>query len=236
MNFIDYCFLGITEFKDNCQIDYFYLALVVLSLVLIGIKFFKTRNKNISYFYLLAYLTIIYPLIETYHASLFLFFLFIVFIYNTEIRTPKKIVLYSFIIIILFILTYDYFDELNIYHYHNYPIVFLSPTLKKDYDYIIDLNKKHRIIFVADPSTLFYSTCDKKLDKYYILYKGNQGSGGVESLIQNIKDEHDVYFVVSNTINWDDEYCQIDARIPKMIRNDSKLFYKLSFYSIYYKE
>ena len=243
INFIDYCLLGTNEFIDNFQISIFYSICIIVSLILIGIKFIKTKNKNISYFYLLAYLPIIYPLIDCYHASLFLFFLFIVFIYNTEIHISKRIVLYSFIIILSFISIYSFlgkesFKKLNIYHYHHFPVEFLSPSLKKDYDYILKFSKNHHVIYIDDThETIFFTSVnDKNLNKYYILFKGNQGSGGIKKLIKNIRNEHDVYFVVSTTINWNDKFCQLDTNIPKMISKDYKLIAELNNYIIFYKE
>ena len=242
-SFIDYCLLGMDDFTNSFQYSSYYLVLIIILLILISIKFFKTKNKNISYFYLLAYLPIIYPTINSYHASLFMFFLFIVFIYNTKIHIPKRIVLYSFIIIFFFISMYDFlsrnhFSQLNLYYYHNFPVEFISPSLKKDYDSIIKFNKKHKVILIDDASKNIFitSTCNHKLNKYFILLKGNQGSGGTKILISNLKNEHDVYYVVPKEVVCHNKFCQFDIDIPEMIKKEYTLYSELNNYYIYYSE
>lgn len=243
IGFIDYCLLGMKEFSKNFKFLSGYLVLVIILFILMCIKFFKTKNKNISYYYLFSYLLIIYPLIDVYHSSLFLFFLLIVFIYNTEISIPKRMSLYSFIIIILFISMYTflsikYISRINIYNYHNFPIEFFPSSIKEDYDYIINLNNKHKVIFVDDSSKSVFltSVCEKKLNKYFILLRGNQGSGGTEQLINNIRSERDVYFVVLKNGTYDDKFYQLDIDIIKTIKKESTLYSELNNYYVYYKK
>lgn len=236
--FIDLCFLGMNDFKNNFQINYFYLSLVCISLIIVIIQFIKNKKINSSYFYYLVYLTIIYPLIEVYHVSLFLFLAFIVYIYNSKIHVSKHIVSISFVTITLFVSSYcfvckDFFNEIKIYRYHYFPIEYLSKSKKKDIDTIIKLNKKENVIFIGDPSkTIFFTaTSNKKLNNYYIMFKGNQGAKGIKGLMKNLEHENDMYYVISF-----DESCQIDTNISKTISNNYKLIRQLDHFSIYYKE
>lgn len=241
--FIDLCFLGMSDFKHNFQINYFFMALTCLSIIIIIIQFIKKKKINSSYFYLISYLPVIYPLIEEYHVSLFLFFAFIVFIYNSDIHTIKHIVQISYIIIIAFIASYcfagkKYFDIVKIYNYHNFPVEYLSQSMKEDSDEIIKLTKKNNVIFVGDPSkTIFFTSASrKKLNNYYIMFRGNQGSKGIKGLLKNIENEKDVYYVVSDYINCHDKSCQFDTNISKTISKKYKLVSKLNHFSIYYKK
>lgn len=241
--FIDYCFLGISEFKNNFQLDIFYLILVIISTIIMIIKYIKAKDKNISYYYLLAYLPVIYPLVEQYHVSLFLTFCFIVFIYNTKIKLPKRIPIYSFIVIISFISIYyflgkDYYSKLHLYPYHNFQVEFINKETKNDYDEIIKFSKDKNLIVINYPyKTIFIlATEDKKLNKNFIPLRGNLGSKGVKGLLKSIENEHDVYYLVENDYYCRNNNCQLDSRVYQKIKNNYELVMKLNYFSIYYKE
>ena len=242
-SFINLCFLNMKEFSGNFQVTNLYLFLAIFSILILFLQFIKNPSKNISYFYLLAYLPVIYPLMEEYHVSLFLFLGLIVYIYNKEFTLPKKTPIYSFIIILSMISIYDilgikHYSKLNIYHYHNFPFEFASPSLKKDYDKIIEFVQDKRVVYVGDPAkTIFFSsTTNSKLDHYYILFKGNQGYQGNQKLKARIQKEKDTYFIVSDYIECYDKACQFDMTIPEMIKENYQLVEQLNYFSIYYKE
>ena len=241
-SFIDYCFLGINEFKNNFQLDILYLILVIISVIIMAIKYIKSKDKNISYYYLLAYLPVIYPLVEEYHVSLFLLFCFIVFIYNTKIKTPKRIPIYSFIVIISFISIYyflgkDYYKKLHLYPYHNFQVEFINKKTKNDYDEIIKFSKDKKIIVIDYQKVVFFSAVrDKKLTKQFIPLRGNLGSKGVKGLLKSIENEHDVYYLVENDYYCRNNNCQLDPRVYQKIKNNYELVMKLNYFSIYYKE
>ena len=63
--YYDFSFLGLGNFLDNFMFDVASLILVILLILFIGIKFLKT--KDIKYFYVLAFQSIAFPLIEKAH-------------------------------------------------------------------------------------------------------------------------------------------------------------------------
>ena len=77
-----------------------------------------------------------------------------------------------------------------------------------------------------------------KNNRYYILFVGNHGLGGMDKVIENIKNEHDVYFVVSSLVSCKPEErgCQFDNRVRNIIEENYELVEKLNYYNIYYKE
>ena len=240
--FIDYCFLGMSEFKNNYQLDILYLVLTIISVIIMFIKYLKSKDKNISYYYLLAYLPVIYPLIEEYHVSLFLLFCFIVFIYNTKINLPKKIPIYSFIVILSFISIYyflgkDYYSKLHLYHYHNFPIEFINKKTKNDYDEIIKFSKDKNVIVIDYQRVVFFSAVrDKKLTKQFIPLRGNLGLSGVKGLLNNMEKNHNTYYVIQNEYYCKNDKCQLDPKVYNTITNNYQLIKKLNYFSIYYKE
>ena len=243
LNFINLCFLNLYEFTGNFQVKTLYLILFIISLFIVFISFFNKKDKNISYYYLFGYIPIVYPLIESHHVSLFLFFAFIVMIYNMNFKVTKLIPFISFIIIIIFIFLLDFIGRINyfkfkFYSFHNFPAELLPYSVKEEHDEIIKYVPGKKVIYVGDPSqTIFFtSTTSSPLNMYYILFKGNQGYNGRKNLIANIKNEKNTYFIISKFVVCYDKGCQFDMSIPELIENNYKLVKELDNFSIYYKE
>ena len=241
--FINLCFLNMHEFTGNFQFKTMYFILLLITILIVLVIFIKSKNKNISYYYLLAYFPIVYPLIESHHVSLFIFFALIVIVYNIKINISKSMPIIFIIVIFSFIISYNYFskyhyERINFYSFHNFPLEVATPTLKKDYDEIIKFVPNKKVIYVGDPyHTIFFtSTTETDLNKYYILFRGNHGYNGEQKLIKNIKQEKDVYFIVSKFIKCEDKSCQFYKHIPELIKNNYKLIKDLKHFSIYYKE
>lgn len=240
--FIDLCFLNMSEFSNSFIAQPLYIVLLIITVLILLIQFIKNKSKNISYYYALAYLPVIYPLVEEYHVSQYLFFAFLVFIYNMKLSLPKKINIFSFVIIFIFIISYiligkSYYKRLDFYSYHNFQLELLTKEEKKDYDYIIDFVNNKKVIYIGYPSkTIFFiSTSQSKLDNYYILLKGNQGKNGKTKLLKRINKEQDIYFVVSKYYSCNDKQCQLDKNLLELVKK-YKLIKQLNGFDIYYKE
>ena len=123
--FIDFCLLGVSDFIDNKSIDISSIIMIIIPLILMIIKFLKDKTKNISYFYLLAYLFVVFPLFDIYHICLFLLFWIIVFLYNSNfIIKNKYLPLISFITINILIISwifisFDYYKKCRYVPFHS---------------------------------------------------------------------------------------------------------------------
>ena len=243
-DFINLCVLGIKDFNNNLVIKPIYLVFLIISVIAILIKFIMSKDKNISYYYLMSYLFVVYPLIDSYHVSLFILFLIIVYLYNTPFKIKKRGVVISNIIIVLFgiswyIASYNYFSKLNYYSYPNFYNEIMSYNDKKDYDYIIKFYKKHNnTIYICSPSkTMILSgITSSKIDHYFVLFRGNLGYNGEKNIIKKLDNTHDKYFVVQNTIECSTDDCQFIEKVPMKIKSSYKKIKELNNFSIYYKE
>ena len=240
--FINYCFLNIKEFSTNFQVNTLYLVLLIISIIILIIQYIKNPSKNSSYLYLIGYLSVVYPLLDEYHTSLFLFLSLIVYLYNSKISIPNKTPILSFIIIIIFITVYDllglsHYKQLKLYHYHNFPYEFLTIKEKQDYDYIIKNYYNKKVIYIDYPfKTIFFtSTTNSKLNQYYIILIGNQGYLGSNKLRSNLLQEKDTYFVLPNYEMNSKHFTQFDTTLITIIQDNSTLIKELNNYNIYYK-
>ena len=209
--FIDLCFLNMSEFANSFIAQPLYIVLLIITVLILLIQFLKNKSKNISYYYALAYLPVIYPLVEEYHASQYLF---------------------SYVLI-----GKSYYKRLDFYSYQNFQLELLTKEEKKDYEYIIDFINNKKVIYIGYPSkTIFFiSASQSKLDNYYILLKGNQGKNGKTKLLKRINKEQDIYFVVSKYYSCNDKQCQLDKNLLELVKK-YKLMKQLNGFDIYYKE
>ena len=70
--FIDLCFLGLFDFQNNNNYrDYYYLLLAIIGIGYIIYRIIKDK-KNILLYYMLMFSSVILPIIDYYHVSIFL--------------------------------------------------------------------------------------------------------------------------------------------------------------------
>ncbi len=243
--FIDLCLLGTSDFINNITIDLMSLVLLIIFIVVMVIKFIKDKNKNISYFYLLTYLLVVFPLFDTYHVSLFLMFLVIVFLYNSNFSIKNKYIpIISFVIINIFIVFWfmlgiDYYKRFRIYNYNNFEIVLLEKKEKENVDNLNKYlkNKNYTIISIPSKTTFLLISNNKKVDIFLVLFRGNYGSKGKYKVMEKINNKKDYYFVVDTSINCKGkENCQYLEEIQEYIRKKYKLVKEIDYYKIYYKK
>ena len=240
--FFDLCVLGMKDFKTNFFYDGFYLVLVLLSIVIIFIKFIFDKNKNISYYYYACYLLIIYPILDNYHASLFLCFSLFIYLLNTKEKIKiKYLPLICNIVIILFIsswylLCINYFNK--VYSYHNFPMELLRKYQKRVLDETIKFSKDKKVILITNPSDniRFTSITERSVSMYAVLFNGNYGYHGNKKIMNRVKSEKDTYFIVDNDVECDDEKCQYIEEVPEFIKKNYKFIRKYGSYEVYYKK
>lgn len=243
-NFINLCFLGISDFQNNTNIEYFYLITVIITYIFMIIKFIKDKNKNITYFYFFVFVLIAYPLMEKHHTTYYLIVLLTVFLYNSNIKIKiKNISQISIMLIILIMSSYyllvkDLFDMYNIYSYHNFPIEVMDEEDKETRDDIIKYIRNKKVIFITDRpdhTTFYLSTTNKKMTKYLVQFHGNYGKDGYTNLKKDLLKEQKTYFIVNENIN-KNKNSQFYKGLPKFIMKNSKYIKKIGNYSVYYKE
>lgn len=244
LNFIDLCFLGMKSFTNNLFIGPIWLMFFVLSLIIIIRQFIKSKDKNISYYYVMSYLPVVYPIFNDYHIGFFILFLIIVYLYNKPFELSDKTVIVLNILIVVasvayYFVSYEFFNRFQIVNYNNMPLEFITKKNKKDYDYIIQHMKKHsNTSYIIDPSNVVALTViqEAKLDHYFVLFRGNFGKNGEDKIYQEFVDTHDRYFVVQKGECNNQKSNQFICKIPEEIEKKCDIAKELNNYIIYYKK
>ena len=243
--FIDLCLLGTSDFINNITFNSMYIIILVISIIIIFIKYIKDNNKNISYYYLIVYLLVTFPLFDAYHISLFLFFGLIVFLYNSNFDIKiKHIPIISFIIINIFIIgwvliNFNTYNRFRLYSYKNYEIVLLEPKEKKRIDQLNKYLKNKNYTIMSDPAKVVFllTSNNQKIIKCMLLFRGNFGHEGTKKVLKEINSKKDFYFVIDTSVTCKKEKsCQYIEEVPEYIINNYQLVKEIDYYKIYYKK
>lgn len=245
LEFIDLCLLGASDFINNIEVYPFYLIILLLSIIIMIIKYIKDNNKNISYYYLLVYLMVVFPLADQYHVSLFLLFYLIVFLYNSKFSFDyKTIPIISFVIINVLILgwsliNYDTYNRFRIYNYDNNEIILLKKQEKKNIDKLNKYLKDKKYTLLGNPTNSIFllTSNNKKMDMFIVLFRGNYGKEGINNVYKEIDKRKDFYIVVDTLVNCEGKKgCQYLEEVPNYVVNNYKLVKEIGHYKIYYKK
>lgn len=243
-NFIDLCFLGLLDFNNsNGSVDIFYFILLILGLIYIIYKIVKDK-KNILMYYVLLFSSVVLPIIDYYHVSLFLIIVILFIIKDLNINNKIYKYIYLFIGLICIIWSYisiKFLYPLTITNYNNFSLVIntksYSDTSNKLLKYTSNLDKEV-IYFMRGSENYFYKiTNNKKLNYFDLPNYGNYGYDGINKMKKNINKKHDVYFVIDKKLaNNKSKNQQYIKELGEEIINNSELVKTIGLYEIYYKK
>ncbi len=246
-SFIDMCFLGLFTFSShNNYLSIPYLILVLIAcLILIILSIRQKISFNISYLYLLMYLTIIYPIVDDYHCSLFLLAALFLFLYNfpLNMQSPKHLQLLSCILMLILscswlFITTKTIKDLHVYHLPNFPFKILTKTDKKNTDKLLNyLQDKKYILLLGHGKNVFFTILnDQKLTHYTNSNNGNHGYNGTQKMLQKIAQEHHQYIVIDTSLDCSTSQCQYMQELEEYVKTNAKLVKNIAYYNIYYLE
>lgn len=188
--FIDYTFLGISDFANKNLVLYSSCLLTtILITVYLIYKYIKT--KDIKIVYLICFQGMAYPLIEPYHVILPFIVGFNYMLSNLNLS--KRIIKYAFIIFILSVYAYNiYIYMTDEYSYPNTTNVYKYKKINKNVcksietikDYIE--NQDGRIFIVNMYAYLVKLESNQTIDKFDLLNDGNLGSYGEKKIINEM--------------------------------------------------
>ena len=241
-NFINFCLLGMFEFKSNQTIDFVYLVIIIITYLIMIVKFIKEENKNITYYYFFIYILVTYPLVDLYHTAYYFLLFLIVLLYNSKFNIKNKYIFqFSILLIIFFMSSYylifkDTFSSLNMYRYNNFPFEVLNRKEKAERDKIIKFIKNKKVIFISyrpDYISFYMITTNKKMNRYLVQYVGNYGKDGYRNIIEDLSKEKNTYFLVyKNTSNSDTG--QFYKKLPNNVKDNYEYIKDIGNYHIYY--
>ena len=233
-----------------------------ITFILESIKNKKLKDELIN-IYVLAFcsipvIAIIYPISDDFHlmvASVYVLiiiaYLFILVLKKIDgfIKIDifyKKLLLIGILFIIILISFKNLIIERNINvkenvlvpfkHYEGiYVPEYLSKRISDVTDKVRAYSNSGRESIIVDAEAVIYDIVLNRYKKNYdMLLIGNIGENGVEKIINEIKDSHNVYYFVKNpqyALNW-----QLPEDIVDYIRNNLKYHETVSVFDVYYKD
>ena len=233
-----------------------------ITFILESIKNKKLKDELIN-IYVLAFcsipvIAIIYPISDDFHLIVASVFVLIVVAYllifllneiNKFVKFDvfyKKLLLIGLLFIIILISLKNVIIERNLNikenvlvpfkHYEGiYVPEYLSNRISDVTDKVRSYSNSGRESIIIDAEAAIYDIVLNKYKKNYdMLLIGNIGERGVEKIINEIKDSHNVYYFVKNpqyALNW-----QLPEDIIDYIRNNLKYHETVSVFDVYYKD
>lgn len=223
----------------------------------------KKMKDELMNIYILAIcsipvIAIIYPISDDFHlivASVFVLIVvayLLIFLLNEIDKFVKidafykKLLLIGLLFIIVLISFKNLIIERNINvkenvlvpfkHYEGiYVPKYLSNRISDVTDKVRSYSNSGRESIIIDAEASIYDIVLNRYKKNYdMLLIGNIGEHGVEKIINEIKDSHNVYYFVKNpqyALNW-----QLPEDIVDYIRNNLKYHETVSVFDVYYKD
>ena len=233
-----------------------------ITFILECVKNNKLEDELIN-IYILAFcsipvIAIIYPISDEFHlmvasvyALIIIAYLFILVLKKIDgfIKIDifyKKLLLIGILVVIVLISFKNVIIERNINvkenvlvpfkHYEGiYVPEYLSKRISDVTDKVRAYSNSGRESIIVDAEAAIYDIVLNRYKKNYdMLLIGNIGENGVEKIINEIKDSHNVYYFVKNpqyALNW-----QFPEDIVDYIRNNLKYHETVSVFDVYYKD
>lgn len=233
-----------------------------ITFILESIKNKKLKDELIN-IYVLAFcsipvIAIIYPISDDFHLMVASVFALIIIAYllilvlkkiGSFIKIDifyKKLLLIGILVVIVLISFKNVVIERNINvkenvlvpfkHYEGiYVPEYLSKRISDVTDKVRAYSNSGKESIIVDAETAIYDIVLNRYKKNYdMLLIGNIGENGVEKIINEIKDSHNVYYFVKNpqyALNW-----QLPEDIVDYIRNNLKYHETVSVFDVYYKD
>ena len=203
-------------------------------------------------------IAIIYPISDDFHLIVASVFVLIVVAYllifllneiNKFVKFDvfyKKLLLIGLLFIIILISLKNVIIERNLNikenvlvpfkHYEGiYVPEYLSNRISDVTDKVRSYSNFGRESIIVDAEAAIYDVVLNRYKKNYdMLLIGNIGENGVEKIINEIKDSHNVYYFIKNpqyVLNW-----QLPEDIVDYIRNNLKYHETVSVFDVYYKD
>ena len=233
-----------------------------ITFILECVKNNKLKDELIN-IYVLAFcsipvIAIIYPISDEFHLMVASVFVLIIIAYllifslskiDKYIKIDvfyKKLLLIGILFIIILISFKNLIIERNINvkenvlvpfkHYEGiYVPEYLSKRISDVTDKVRAYSNSGRESIIVDAEAAIYDIVLNRYKKNYdMLLIGNIGENGVEKIINEIKDSHNVYYFVKNpqyALNW-----QFPKDIVDYIKNNLKYHETVSVFDVYYKD
>ena len=239
MEFLDLCLFGLFDFgsKNTPGFNFGYIVLL-LYFVIVGYMIYKNK-KDISNYYVLAFSTMMLPLVDVHHCVIPYIALIIVIFMRVDFYIPLRLEY-------LFVGSFVGIAILSIYFYNDgYKMIYPNDIKHFEYRFIrsdsldfnhqvLDYMKKNKnrdFVFITSGAYYYRLITDTPITYLDLTNNGNYGYHGSEKIIRDIQKRKDaIFFVFEQELG---DYCQSDKPSIQYVIDHGKKIGRIMIYDIY---
>ena len=233
-SFIDLCFLGLFDFTaKNSNINF--VLIIGLILIVYSVYLFFKNRKQIKYFYILCFATIMVPLFDYPHIEYFFFAFMYLFVDKIKLSNKQIIfnsILFSSVFSLMFFILTVFQGKIDYpNHYQNFNFRLLYNRNEENYIRnqiikYINMNKERDIVFLATDAYFYKITLNMKITKFDLINKGNNGYNGTNKIKKELaKMKKGTIFIIDtnetfskrSSIQFDREIAKYGIKLGKKI-------------------
>lgn len=201
-NYIDYVFLGILDFAgNNLKLSLF---AIVIPFILVFLVILLFKEKNISYLYAIAFIGLVYPVMNELHVMIAIVpgIVLIIKKYSLYLERFALIGLIFLIVPLIGLFlnnrNYEFSYDNNIFKHRYIQNEYIKNAndLKRHFN-----NDFSNVCLMTYDNYIYKFLLDLRINKYDVLLYGNMGYNGTEKLIKYLDSlKKETYFVFESTI------------------------------------
>ena len=213
---------------------------IILSILMIGeaIYFIYKSPKKIDNYYVLAFYSILLPMINIYHAQIAFLGCILITLLNVDFsKIQKQISLFSIVVamasqIIIFVsLPKPFYYPNDIKHFEYRYIAREDVEVLHQINQFLEEHQGEEVIFLARETYFIRIANDQKIQKLDLINYGNSGYHGTKKNIDIIKKHKNALFV---TYEKDARmHGQTDAEVVQYVLDNGNKVGEIGFYSIF---
>lgn len=245
--FFNLCLFGLLDFGNKNTIILNWYFIISFIMIIINIVILKKDHKNIALWYSLMGYSILVPIYNLHHFSIYLLFFSICLLEKIDIKYGDIIRNVSIVIIVCQSLFYYQINSINKIALstgiNNFNYIFLSKEEVKVINtcnelYLKYKNKYKNVYFLSNQTSWIKAINEEKYDYFSVLNKGNYGYDGTKKMIDEIKKMNKVYFIFNDLeyhkAKLNSKFEQLDIEIVDYVIENSTLVEEKGIYKVYY--
>lgn len=238
-NFLDLCLFGLFDFgeRNGSILNYkivFFVVYIILCYTII-----KKDKNNINHYYVMAFASMMIPLLDFYHCALAYLILITDFlsIYDFKTKLPIKYIFYASTVGVAIIMFFTYHSGYKIIYPNTIPhfeyrmIREDSQLFTKRVVKYIEENPDTKYTFLVSGGYYFRLVTDTEMSYLDLINYGNFGYHGSQKLLSLIQKNKDSVFIISKQdLN---DKCQADKNAINYVIKHGKKFDSIQIYDLY---
>lgn len=206
--FLDLCIYGLYDFGKDNRLSFNIVYILFFVFLIILLYLIKKEPKNIIYWYVIGFLSIIIPLFDINHFCFFLI-VFITFIVIPKIKLDNfnyNLVTKVILLLLTIFIIVNSIDNKGFYYpnkVNHFEYKYITKNHEKELNKITNLYDKYEdynIVFLSRSSYLYKLVADKKINYLDLINRGNFGSNSTNKLYNMLKQQKKCVICSSNYI------------------------------------